>query len=118
VESSLNLESGTWTPTFDGADGACSNPISSLAMYSKVGNIVTCTIYGTVGLDFTSTSEGHFTTSLPIGTSGNSTRGIANYETKYNVNGFVYNDKINFSSDLTTDISENGFYVIFQYEID
>ena len=118
IELGNVVESGTWTPTFDEVNEAASNPIAEKAMYTKVGSVVTCTIQGTVGLDFTSYSNGDFRTSLPIGTSGNSTRGIANYETKYNVNGFIYNDKISFSSDLTTDLSENGFYIIFQYEID
>ena len=36
--------SATWTPTLDGADDACSNPILTKAQYSRVGNIVTCTI--------------------------------------------------------------------------
>jgi hypothetical protein len=118
IELGNVVESGTWTPTFSGESAAATNPISSLAMYSKVGNIVTCTIYGSVDLDFTSANNGYFTTSLPVGTSGGSSIGVVNCSITENINGVVVIDKISFSSDLTTDIGTVDFYAIFQYEIE
>jgi hypothetical protein len=118
IELGNVVESGTWTPTFSEPTGAASNPVSSNALYSKIGSIVTCTINGSVDLDFTSHIQGYFVTTLPVGSSGNSTRGVVNCEITENINGVVFNDKIVFNSDLTTDIGTVDFYAIFQYEID
>ena len=119
IELGNVVESGTWTPTLDGADGACSNPVLVKAQYSKVGNIVNCTITGTVDLDFSAAICGYFLFDYPFAPSTNNCIGVASISALDNiVTGFVANFRIQFCSALTTDISTVDFYAIFQYEID
>jgi hypothetical protein len=119
VESSLNLDSGTWTPTFSEGDSAASNPVLVKAQYSKVGNIVNCTITGTVDLDFSAAVCGNFIFDYPFAPSTNNSIGVASISAFDNiVTGYVANYRIHFCSALTTDIGTVDFYAIFQYEID
>jgi hypothetical protein len=119
VESSLNLESGTWTPTLDGATDACSNPVLTKAQYSRVGNIVTCTIYGTVDLDYTLINSGYFNFTYPFTPSNNNsigTCGIASVVGRLGT--IVLQNQIIFTSDSSSAYSDVTFTAIFQYEID
>ena len=110
--------SGTWSPTLDGETSACSNVALTKAQYSRVGNIVNCTISGTVDLDFTSNTDGYFDFTYPFAPSSNNsigTCGVRNLSGQ--INTYVRNNTINFES--TSSISSSvTFFAIFQYEID
>jgi len=119
VQSSLNLESGTWTPTLDGATSACSNPTLIKAQYSRVGNIVTCTIYGTVDLDYTTFDSGYFNFDYPFAPTTNNSIGACGVRGfTGQINTYIRDNTINFES--LSGISGSGvtFTSIFQYEID
>lgn len=112
--------SGTWTPTFSGESDACSNPVLTKAQYSRVGNIVNCTIYGAVDLNFSFTANGHFNFTYPFAPSSNNSIGVVSKRggpTEI-VTGYVRYNEIWFDSAETTDLSTVTFYAIFQYEID
>lgn len=111
--------SGTWEPTLDSATGACSNPILLKAQYSRVGNIVTCTIYGNIDLDFTSTGNGSFNFTYPFAPSTNNSIGACGIRSANGqVTTFIRNNNINFESDSSSTFSGATFTAIFQYEID
>jgi hypothetical protein len=111
--------SGTWTPTLDGADGACSNPTLTKAQYSRVGNIVTCTIYGTVDLDFEGDTDGYFNFTYPLTPSSNNSIGACGIrDANGQVTTFIRENLINFASDSSSTFSGAIFTAIFQYEID
>ena len=119
VQSSLNLESGTWEPTLDGATNACSNPQLTKAQYSRVGNIVTCTIYGTVDLDYTSYNDGFFNFTYPFAPSTNNAIGACGVRSANGqITTFIRDNIINFESDSSSTFSGAIFTAIFQYEID
>ena len=118
VESSLNLESGTWTPTLDGAEDAASNPVLDKAQYLRIGNILTCTIKGTIDLDFTSDISGRFIFTYPFVPSTNNSIGTTAVETLGEAIGLVTENIIVFQSTGTSTFSAAKFYAIFQYEID
>jgi hypothetical protein len=111
--------SGTWTPTLDGAGGACSNPTLIKAQYSRIGNIVTCSIYGTVDLDFTSINSGYFNFDYPFAPTTNNSIGACGIRSANGqVTTFIRNNNINFESDSSSTFSGATFTAIFQYEID
>ena len=119
VQSSLNIDSGTWSPTLDGAIDACANPQLTKAQYSRVGNIVNCTIYGTVDLDFTSFTSGYFNFDYPFAPSSNNsigTCGVRGFTGQ--INTYVRDNTINFESLSSILGSGITFTAIFQYEID
>jgi len=111
--------SGTWTPTLDGATGACANPTLIKAQYSRVGNIVNCSIYGTVDLDFTSTDIGLFKFTFPFAPSNYNAIGACGIRgTSGQVSTYIRDNTINFESFTTYGFSGATFTAIFQYEID
>jgi hypothetical protein len=112
--------SGTWNPTLDGVDGACSNVSLLKAQYSRVGNIVNCSINGEVDLDFTSNPDGHFNFTYPFAPSSNNSIGVVSKRGNANdiVTGYVRFNEIWFDSAATTDLGQVQFFAIFQYEID
>jgi len=114
------LESGTWTPTFSASDNACSNPTLIKALYTRVGSIVTCTIYGTVDLDFTGLfSEGTITTTFPIATTTPHAIGSVSIGVGNQFNGYKNNTtRLVFQSlDTSFSAADVEFYCVFQYEI-
>jgi hypothetical protein len=122
LTASLDVSSGTWTPIFTNATNACSNPAFSVASYSRVGSIVTCSIYGTVDLDFSSLQDGTFQASLPIPTTSSNSTGVASIKQPNQVNGSITNGgtKVAFrflSLDTSFVIVNNVFSSVFQYEI-
>jgi hypothetical protein len=111
--------SGTWTPTLDGADDACSNPTLTKAQYSRVGNILTCTISGTVDFDFTLLTSGYFNFTYPFAPSNNNSIGTCGVGSIIGrLSSIVYQNKIEFTSDSSSTYSGVVFTAIFQYEID
>ena len=122
LTASLDVSSGTWTPIFTNAANACSNPAFSVASYSRVGSIVTCSIYGTVDFDFLSFTDGVFQASLPIATTTSNATGAASVKQPNQVNGFITDGgtKVVFrflSLDTSFVEADNFFSAVFQYEI-
>jgi hypothetical protein len=116
-----DIASGTWTPTFSGGVFALSNPVLNEAKYSRVGDIVTCTIRGSVDVDFTGLiNYGYFTFTFPITPiSGVNAIGSANLDTANLCNGLVKQESIQFSSaDTSFAGADLAFYAIFQYNIE
>jgi hypothetical protein len=120
IEVGNILSSGTWTPTFSGENAACSNPTLTKAQYSRVGNIVNCTIYGSVDLDFTTYNGGSFNFDYPFAPTNDNSIGVVSKRDNPTdiVTGYVRYNTIYFESSATTDLSTNLFFAIFQYEID
>jgi len=114
------LDSGTWTPTLSGADNACANPTVIKALYTRVGSIVTCSIYGTVDLDFTGINqEGTIQTTFPIATTTPHAIGSVSIGVENQFNGYKNNTtRLVFqSADTSFSASDVEFYCVFQYEI-
>ena len=120
TSSSAIVESGTWEPTLNGADGVCSLPTLDKAQYSRVGNIVNCTITGTVKLDFTTFGDGKFNFTYPFAPSTNNSIGVVSKRASSNIfiNGYVRFNEIWFESVTGNDLGTTQFFAIFQYEID
>ena len=113
------VDSATWTPTLDGATGVCANPTLTKAQYSRVGNIVTCTISGTVDFDFTLLTSGYFNFTYPFAPSNNNSIGTCGVGSIIGrLSSIVFQNKIEFTSDSSTTYSGVVFTAIFQYEID
>jgi len=119
VEVGNLFESGTWTPTLSGEDNACSNAAVVKAFYSRVGNIVTCTIYGTVDLDFSTFSDGTIQTTFPIASATPNAIGSISVNNEKQFNGFKNSTTrlVFLSSDTTFVTADVEFYSVFQYEI-
>ena len=115
----LDFESGTWTPTLSGEDNACDDANVVQALYSRIGNIVTCTIYGTVDLDFSTFSDGTITTTFPIASATPNAIGTISVNNEKQFNGFKNstNRLVFLSSDTTFVTADVEFYSVFQYEI-
>lgn len=113
-----STSSGIYTPILSNALNALSNPILINAFYSQVGNIVTCSIYGTVDIDYSLVSSGQFDLTFPILPNTINGNGLVNVEVPNNVNGIVRNNQIAlFSNDVTFIGLNVAFYAIFQYNI-
>jgi hypothetical protein len=119
IEVGNVMSSGTWTPVFSSVNDACSNPISIKGLYNRIGNIVTCTIYGTIDLDFSVYNYGNFETTFPISTTTPNAIGAVSIALDKQVNGFKNDNYIiqfgsNDPSFLASTVSFNS---VFQYEI-
>ena len=119
VGNIVDIESGTWTPTFSGFDGAISAATLTSATYLRVGNIVTCQIYLSIVMDFTAPdTSGEFDFTYPIATTtpnGGGSLSSSNVENQFN--GAVRNNlMIILSEDSTIDITATC-HALFQYEI-
>jgi hypothetical protein len=119
VSNLLDFESGTWTPTLSGEENACSNAALVKAFYIRVGNIVTCTIYGTVDLDFFSFGDGTIQTTFPIASATPNAIGSVSVNNEKQFNGFKNSTtRLVFTSADTTFVTADvEFYSVFQYEI-
>ena len=112
--------SGTWTPTISNETDALSSATIDLARYSRTGSVVTCTIVGSVNLDFSVETDGSFDFTLPIASATYETIGCANIWKPNQCNGIIkFGGRLLLSS-ADTSFSESAvpFYATFQYEID
>ena len=75
VQSSLNLESGEWSPILSNFSGAILSASVDKAIYSRLGNIVTCSINGEIEIDITVANSGGLNFTYPIEPSGNNSIG-------------------------------------------
>jgi hypothetical protein len=117
-----DIESGTWTPIIDAEFSACVGVVIYKAYYSKVNNIVSCTIHGNSQFNFLTNNAGLFFVSVPIpttilepigvgqlfGNPANTNIACRDSDTIYARYFFYSNTLINFNSD---------FCLSFQYEI-
>ena len=111
--------SGTWTPTTSNETDAISSATIDLARYSRTGNVVTCTIVGSVNVDFSVETSGSFDFTLPIASASYQTIGCANIWKPNQCNGIIkFGGRLLLSS-ADTSFSESAvpFYAIFQYAI-
>ena len=111
--------SGTWTPTTSNETDAISSATIDLARYSRTGSVVTCTITGSVGVDFSVETDGSFDFTLPIASASYQTIGCANIWKENQCNGIIkFGGRLLLSS-ADTSFSESAvpFYAIFQYAI-
>jgi hypothetical protein len=112
--------SGSWTPTTDNLLDAVTNGTITDANYSRVGNIVTCSISGLVEVDFSVDTSGSFDFDLP--TASVFCIGTANIQFPNQCNGIIKtvgaNARVLLSSNDTTLVA-NGipYNAIFQYAI-
>ena len=110
---------GTWTPSISGEVDAISSPTIDKAVYSRTGNVVTCTITGNVTVDFSVEIDGSFDFTLPIVSGSYETIGCANIWKPNQCNGIIkFGGRLLLSSSDTSFV-ESGvpFYATFQYEI-
>ena len=111
--------SGTWTPTISGETDAISVATINLARSSRTGSVVTCTIVGSVIVDFSVETDGSFDFTLPIASATYQTIGCVNIWKENQCNGIIkFGGRLLLSS-ADTSFSESAvpFYAIFQYEI-
>jgi hypothetical protein len=110
---------GTWTPTISNEFDAISTANIDKAVYSRTGNVVTCTIVGAVTVDFSVETDGSFDFTLPIASGSYQTIGCANIWKPNQCNGIIKFAGRLLLSSADTSFSESGvpFYATFQYEI-
>ena len=115
----LITESGTWTPVFSSESGNINGPISFRAFYSRVGDIVNCSIYGRINFNIFTLLNGSFITTFPITTTTPNAIGEANYIQYFNGSpGAVIDNRIYLS--VINTLPSTGTYnfvASFQYEI-
>ncbi len=111
-------EGGEWFPTFSDFSGAIASATLNLATYSKAGSIVTCTIQGSVTVDFSSPS-GSFDLTLPVASASYQTIGCVNIESPKQCNGIIKSGGrlVLSSEDATFSNSGIPFYAILQYVV-
>jgi hypothetical protein len=119
VGNILDFESGTWTPTFSGYSANLSNAIVLSAYYSRVGNIVSCTIYGSVDTDFSSLVQGNFDFTFPIAPVSSTARGVTSFNQYTNgASDAVIDDRIYLRALATDPLNSNQEFVAsFQYSL-
>jgi hypothetical protein len=120
VGNIVDIESGTWTPTFSNFDDAITAATLTEAYYNRIGNVVNCVISGTMDIDFSGVgvTSGEFDFTFPVATTSNNARGVASINEPKQCNGFVRAEKIVLVSEDTTLIaSGTSFYAVFQYLI-
>jgi hypothetical protein len=111
---------GTWTPTISAFEDAITGASIDKAVYSRTGNIVTCTIVGAASVDFSVETSGSFDFTLPIASGSSQTIGCANIWKPNQCNGIIKFGGRFLLSSADTSFSESAvpFYAVFQYEID
>ena len=119
IEVGNLFESGTWTPTFSDFSGCVVDATLLSAYYSRIGNIVTCTIYASADLDFSLVSgTGYFHYTPPIATTSFDPIGVGQLlENSTNCNIASYSLKMYFYSTSSANVGVNSFTFSFQYEI-
>ena len=114
----LITESGTWTPVFSSETDACSNAVGVKGFYNRIGNIVTCTIYGYSDFNFSVLNFGSFYTTLPIPLVTPNAIGTVSIDLSNPIMGFMNNDLISFKSNDTSFLAFNAYFIsVLQYEI-
>jgi hypothetical protein len=112
------LDSGTWTPTFTDFTGCVVDATPTTAFYSRVGNIVTATIFAQVDLDFSIGGNGYLQYTAPIASFSFDPIGVGQlFQEAANCNIASNSLKIYFYSTSSSNIGAINFAFTFQYEI-
>lgn len=120
VGNIVDIESGTWTPTFSDFVGALTAATLESATYLRIGNIVTCAIWFSIYYDFSSpTTSGEFDFTYPIATTtANGGGSMSSSGIIKQFNGAVRLNKIvMLSEDSTLNGTGDACHAIFQYEV-
>lgn len=119
LTSALDVSDATWSPTLSGFTGALLTGTITRAFYSRVGRVITCTIYGEFEYDYSSSLVGSVTITLPI--AGANGIGVANFVEYVNGGtGAVVGNVISIKA-IATDVLSGGgepFVATFQYYAD
>ena len=125
IEVGDMFSSGSWTPTFSTFIDAIIDATLAAAFYSRVGNIVTCSISLSIEVDFSGFNTGSFQFTLPFATTTNAASGsLSSSNTSKQFNGAVRpasttSGRIVMGSEDTSFISlVTTCHAIFQYEVD
>ena len=122
IELGNILSSGTWTPTFSTFTGAVLDATLNAAFYSRVGNIVTCSIYLSIDVDFSSDNNGNVQFTLPFATTtGGASGSLSSSNITKQFNGGVRPasslGRIVMQSEDTSLVFLATCHAIFQYEV-
>lgn len=118
IEVGNLFESGTWTPTFSAFTNAITAATLNEATYMRVGNIVTCAIFLSIDVDFSTYDNGALTFTFPIApTTVNGGGSCSSSNTANQFNGVVRDEQIILQSLDTSLIKTGSFHALFQYEI-
>lgn len=118
VPGGVTVSSGIWTPVLSGFSGGLTTGTITRAFYSRVGDIVTCTIYGQFDYDYSSSLIGSVTITFPI--EGSNAIGDANFVNYVNGGtGAVVGNVISIKAIATDPFSGGGapFVATFQYSV-
>lgn len=124
IEVGDMFSSGSWTPTFSTFNGAIIDATLYAAFYSRVGNIVTCSIILNIEVDFSSINMGSVDFTLPFPT----TTGVASGSLSSSNQTKQFNGAVRGASStlgrITMGSEDTSFvtigvtsHVIFQYEV-
>jgi hypothetical protein len=124
IELGNILSSGTWTPTFSTFIGAVIDATLGAAFYSRVGNVVTCSISLSIDVDFSSDNIGSVQFTLPFATTtGNACGSLSSSNITKQFNGAVRpasttQGRIVMGSEDTSLVTSTATcHAIFQYEV-
>ena len=117
VGNLLDFESGTWIPTLVAGAGAIQSPTLITAFYSRIGNIVTCSMYINATADFSTFNQGEIQFTPPIATTSLNSIGCISISLGKVLNAQVINNKLSFYSDDTSINTSVSITAVFQYEI-
>jgi len=125
IELGNILSSGTWTPTFSDFTDAIIAATLNSAIYSRVGNIVNCSITLNLEVDFSSINVGSFNFTLPFSTSSSNppSGSLSSSNITKQFNGAVRNNsttqgRIVMGSEVTSLVTASGScHAFFQYEV-
>lgn len=123
IELGNIVSSGSWTPTFATFVNAITDATLISAYYSRVGNIVTCSISLSIDVDFSNDNNGSVQFDLPFATTTNNCTGsLSSSNISNQFNGAVRPvdttlGRITMLSEDTLLASTYTCHAIFQYEV-
>ena len=125
IELGNIVSSGTWTPTFSDYDDAISASTLNSAIYSRVGNIVTCSMNLNIEVDFSAINVGSLNFTLPFSTSSSNPPcgSLSSSNITKQFNGAVRNSTttqgliVMGSEDISLVTASGSCHAIFQYEV-
>lgn len=123
IKSSGIIESGTWTPVLISSSSEITSTIFTRAYYTRINNIVNCTIQATANFNFVFNTVANIVFTVPIPTTSVEPIGlgtlIANTYFPINISSYQIvgtNCKYDFRCGSFVNIGA-GYSLSFQYEI-
>lgn len=112
-----NVTAGDYNAVTGAESGAVSNIVISQSYYTRINNIVTCTVFGLFDLDFSTTNTGSFVLTNPF-INANFGAGLITINIPKVCNGVYLLGNVTINSDDITLIDTNVFFsVIFTFKI-